>query len=179
MPYILSTSYCPRVNDISFIDRVSFLDLALTSLRNLKSADKKHWHHRPIYRVVPCFSLSELDRSSLGSGTMGSRRSQKRNGQHCWRSQQSQSPRQYLATRIRKVISPSSAVLTYGRSGRHFVYAYKYIMYYIHLLEALKDRDTLRLIAPKIRKASTVIVNHSKVWEYLCTTYLRVRALMT
>jgi hypothetical protein len=50
-------------------------------------------------------------------------------------------------------------------------------MYYIHLLEILKDRDTLRLIAPKIRKASTAIVNHSKVWEYLCTTYLRVSPL--
>jgi len=51
MPYILSTSYCPRVTDISFIDRNSFLDLALTTLRNIKSADKKHWHHRPICRV--------------------------------------------------------------------------------------------------------------------------------
>jgi hypothetical protein len=61
-----------------------------------------------------------------------------------------------------------------GRSGRHFVYAYKYVMYYIHLLDILKDRDTLRLIAPKIRKASASIVNHRKVWEYLCTTYLRV-----
>jgi len=60
------------------------------------------------------------------------------------------------------------------RSGRHFVYAYKYVMYYIHLLEILKDRDTLRLIAPKIRKASAAIVNHAAVWEYLCKTYLRV-----
>jgi hypothetical protein len=50
-------------------------------------------------------------------------------------------------------------------------------MYYIRLLEILKDRDTIRLIAPKIRKASTAIVNHSKVWEYLCTTYLRVPPL--
>lgn len=61
-----------------------------------------------------------------------------------------------------------------GRAGRHFVYAFKYVMYYIHLLESLKDQDTLRLIAPKIRKASASIVNHRKVWEYLCTTYLRV-----
>src|SRR5277367_5629086 len=60
-----------------------------------------------------------------------------------------------------------------GRSGRHFVYAFKYVMYYIHLLEVLKDGDTLRLIAPKIRKASSM-VSHRKVWEYLCTTYLRV-----
>lgn len=51
MPYILSTSYCPRVTDISYVDRNSFLDLVLTSFRNIKSADKKHWHHRPIYRV--------------------------------------------------------------------------------------------------------------------------------
>ena len=51
MPYILSTSFCPRVTDISYIDRNSFLDLVLTSFRNIKSADKKHWHHRPIYRV--------------------------------------------------------------------------------------------------------------------------------
>src|SRR5277367_6057452 len=64
-----------------------------------------------------------------------------------------------------------------GRAGRHFVYAFKYVMYYIHLLEILKDRDTLRLIAPKIRKASSSIVNHRKVWEYLCTTYLRVSTL--
>jgi hypothetical protein len=47
-------------------------------------------------------------------------------------------------------------------------------MYYIHLLEILKDLDTLRLIAPKLRKASTSILNHAKAWEYLCTTYLRV-----
>lgn len=65
----------------------------------------------------------------------------------------------------------------YGRAGRHFVYTFKYVMYYIHLLEILKDRDTLRLIAPKIRKASSSIVNHRKVWEYLCTTYLRVSTL--
>jgi hypothetical protein len=60
------------------------------------------------------------------------------------------------------------------RSGRHFIYAYKYVMYYIQLLEVTKDLDTLRLIAPKVRKASSSVVNHSKVWEYLCTTYLRV-----
>jgi len=53
MPYILSTSYCPRVTDISYVDRTAFLDLVLTSLRNIKSADKKHWHHRPMYRVLP------------------------------------------------------------------------------------------------------------------------------
>jgi hypothetical protein len=57
------------------------------------------------------------------------------------------------------------------------VYAYKYVMYYIHLLEILKDRDTLRLIAPKIRKATAAIVNHAVVWEYLCKTYLRVPIL--
>jgi len=60
------------------------------------------------------------------------------------------------------------------RSGRHFVYAYKYVMYYIHLLDLLRDREALRIIAPKIRKATSSIVNHSKVWEFLCTTYLRV-----
>lgn len=52
-------------------------------------------------------------------------------------------------------------------------------MYYIRLLEILKDRDTLRLIAPKVRKANSIVINHAKVWEYLCTTYLRVFHLLT
>ena len=64
MPYILSTSYCPRVKDISYIDRDWFLDLALTTLRNIKSADKKHWHHRPIYRVYLLVNVADPDRNA-------------------------------------------------------------------------------------------------------------------
>ena len=71
MPYILSTSYCPRMTDISYVDRNSFLDLILTTFRNIKSADKKHWHHRPIYRVHIWFVLTNLDRSSPGGRKMG------------------------------------------------------------------------------------------------------------
>jgi hypothetical protein len=175
MPYILSTSYCPRVTDISYIDRNSFLDLVLTSFRNIKSADKKHWHHRPIYRVrLPIWQVwlcRSLISWKLLDGIFKVRN---------WRWIISS------AERIKSKLSCQSGDQNLkgtahkngvdGRAGRHFVYAFKYVMYYIHLLEILKDRDTLRLIAPKIRKASVSIVNHTKAWEYLCTTYLRVPA---
>jgi len=47
-------------------------------------------------------------------------------------------------------------------------------MYYVHLLKELQDLETLRLITPKVRKASSLVVDHASVWEYLCTTFLRV-----
>jgi hypothetical protein len=98
MPYILSTSYCPRVTDISYIDHNSFLDLVLTTLRNIKSADKKHWHHRPIYRVLSPPGLTNLDRIPPRNSTLGARRCKDGNGQYCWRSEQGQSPCKYMAT---------------------------------------------------------------------------------
>ena len=114
MPYILSTSFCPRVTDISFIDRNSFLDLILTSFRNIKSADKKHWHHRPIYRVSPAHILSNLDCLFTRSSKVGYPWCQTGNGQHCGGSNQSQGCRKYLEDRIWEVPPPSVAFLTFA-----------------------------------------------------------------
>ena len=60
------------------------------------------------------------------------------------------------------------------RVGRHFVYTGRYVAFFVQLLSQLGDRASLEALAKRIRKKSGDFVNFAKIWQVVCTAYLKV-----
>lgn len=60
------------------------------------------------------------------------------------------------------------------RPGRHFVYAHKYTIFYVSLLEQLGDRATLEIVAKRVRKNSGGLWGYPQVWENTLRAYISV-----
>lgn len=60
------------------------------------------------------------------------------------------------------------------RPGRHFVYTGRYVSFFVRLLYQLNDRTSLEALAKKNRKRSVDFFNHTRIWEEVCTAYLKV-----
>ena len=60
------------------------------------------------------------------------------------------------------------------RPGRHFVYTSRYVSFFIQLATRLNDRLSLELLAKRTRKKPGDFFNHVKLWEEICTAYIKV-----
>jgi hypothetical protein len=60
------------------------------------------------------------------------------------------------------------------RPGRHFVYTSRYVSFFVRILSKLSDRNNLEALARRVRKKSGDFFNHAKIWEEVCTAYLKV-----
>lgn len=61
------------------------------------------------------------------------------------------------------------------RGGRHFVYTTRYAYFFIQLLTQLKDRANLEMLIRRMKKKPHDFLNHVKLWEDICATYIKVR----
>jgi hypothetical protein len=60
------------------------------------------------------------------------------------------------------------------RSGRHFVYTTRYLRFFVHILVQLGDRDSLELLAKRLRRKNHEFFDHTKLWHETCLSYLRL-----
>lgn len=65
----------------------------------------------------------------------------------------------------------------FERPGRHFVFTTRYVYFFVALLDQLDDRASLDQLLRRVRKKQGDFINHTKLWEDICLTYARVRAL--
>jgi hypothetical protein len=61
------------------------------------------------------------------------------------------------------------------RGGRHFVYTARYASFFTKLLDQLDDRANMELLLRRVRKKPQEYLNHGKLWEDMCSTYIKVR----
>ena len=60
------------------------------------------------------------------------------------------------------------------RAGRHFVYTSRYVQFFVVLLLKTNDKESIEMLARRIRKKSGEFVNHEKIWQDVSWAYLKV-----
>ena len=123
----------------------------LDILKKLSVADKQNWHHRIIARSAHVIYDGERN----VAGALGAK--------HEFTQQV------FTKTMTYQVWKPE-----YERPGRHYVYTGRYVLFFAHLLDQLKDRANLDQLVRRVRRKQTDFIDHPAIWESLTTTYVRL-----
>ncbi|CCE61705.1 hypothetical protein TPHA_0B00330 [Tetrapisispora phaffii CBS 4417] len=138
-------------NSISIdYQKKSFYKKSIEFLRIIQQSDKRKWHHRPTYRISKILfeDFGDLNGAIKEIETMMSLKTMNKNLINIWKPD-------------------------FERPGKHFVYTYQYITFYIDLLFIKKDHISIGLIAKKIRRFSSGMAYSSEVIKKSVTTYIR------
>ncbi|ETN44207.1 uncharacterized protein HMPREF1541_10758 [Cyphellophora europaea CBS 101466] len=123
----------------------------LNILKKLSSADKANWQHRIINRAAHIIYDSEQSMP----GALGAK--------HEFTQQV------FTKTMTYQVWKPE-----FERAGRHYVYTGAYVTFFAHLLDQLNDRANMDQLVRRVRRKYTDFIDHTKIWENLCVTYVRL-----
>ncbi|KAG4304406.1 hypothetical protein PORY_002116 [Pneumocystis oryctolagi] len=149
--YLQETVYNDNISEYEIsMTKDDIIEMCLSVLKRIRFADKKHWHHRPVFRCAKILeSQSKIQSAKDELETLFSIRTFGKAVINIWRPD-------------------------FERPGRHFYYAKKYTLYLIKLLEETNDRDGLKILLKRLRKASSSIYHHRYVWDKLCNIYLNL-----
>ncbi|CAI2186970.1 5099_t:CDS:10, partial [Funneliformis geosporum] len=132
--------------DINIPEYRHAYDLICSKLEDIRKADKNKWHHRPIFRharlIYHVEQKPEIAKSIL-------------------------SPLFHLKLTSKTFMNVWKP--EFERSGRHFVYVHKYILFYMKLAKVTLDVDTLNKISEKLRKASNIVLKDEIIQTKLAT----------
>lgn len=129
-------------------------DYILKVLKVLRSADKSNWHHRMTARAARI----HYGDPSPGDVYMAALTAKSEFSQQI-----------FTKTMQLQVWKPE-----YERLGRHFVYTTRYTLFFIQLLIETNDRAGMEALARRVRRRNHEFFEHTKLWQTLCLTYLRV-----
>ena len=122
----------------------------LQILKFLGQADKSNWHHRiPLRAAHVIYDDNERDLAAA----LGAKHELTQNI--------------FTKTMTLQVWKPENE-----RAGRHFVYTTRYVSFFIRILYQLNDRTNLDMLARRIRRKPSDYLNHGKLWDAVCGTYL-------
>ena len=132
----------------------------LSVLKTLRSADKSNWHHRMVARAAQIIyndSDSRADASgpSQNLGAIGAKHEL--------------TQQMFTKTMVLQVWRPEAE-----RPGRHFVYTARYTRFFVNILEQLKDRSNLEMLARRVRRRPHDVYEHGLVWQDICNAYLKL-----
>lgn len=120
----------------------------INMLRYLLTADKKKWHHRPRYRIAKIL-FEDFDDPSAALDEMESVMSVKsahKNLVNIWKPD-------------------------FERPGKHFVYTYQYVMFYLDLLFCKRDFNSIGRVCKKIRRFGSGMAYVNKATEHALMLY--------
>lgn len=159
MPYeaacklLQAQPYGPRKGDPFVIENDGDWEIfILACFRQLRNADKPHWHHRMIARVANIlYDESKLDYVQASAARIEFRESI------------------FTKSMSMQVWKPEAE-----RPGRHFVYMQRYALFMTKLLFIINDKTNMELLAKRVRKRGVDYFNFSDVWNECCTVYLKL-----
>ncbi|ORZ21045.1 hypothetical protein BCR41DRAFT_30554 [Lobosporangium transversale] len=128
--------------------------LLCEGLARIRHADKRHWHHRPVFRqaCILYYIYHDAERAKAEMLSLFQIKSNQK-------------------TLVSSVWKPE-----FERSGKHFIYVGEYTKFLIILAKETQDVDTLNSLARKIRRATGLLLDLKEVWELLYDSYLAVLA---
>lgn len=132
----------------------------LAVLKNLRAADKSNWHHRMVARAAQIVYDDSDPRADAGGpsqnlGAIGAKHEL--------------TQQMFTKTMVLQVWRPECE-----RAGRHFVYTARYTRFFVRILEQLKDRTNLEMLARRVRRRPHDVFEHGLVWQDICNAYLRL-----
>ncbi|OQV03409.1 hypothetical protein CLAIMM_08457 [Cladophialophora immunda] len=149
--YLQASRYAQGVPLSEDQEGVDWVPYMLDILKKLGHADKSNWHHRITDRAAHVI----YDDEPNAAGALGAK--------HQFTQQI------FTKTMTMQVWKPE-----FERPGRHYVYTGRYISFFVHILEQLNDRGNLDALVRRIRRKTTDFLDHTKVWEDVATTYVRL-----
>ncbi|CBX91085.1 hypothetical protein IAQ61_002548 [Plenodomus lingam] len=123
----------------------------LAVLKALRTADKSSWHHRIISRSAHIIYEEGKD-TQLAS-----------------QAKHELTQQMFTKTMAVQVWKPENE-----RPGRHFVYTTRYTRYFLELLDLTTDKANFEALAKRVRRKQTDFFEHQKLWQDLCSRYLRL-----
>ncbi|KAF9576299.1 Histone transcription regulator 3 [Mortierella alpina] len=138
--------------DLQKSERLRAFRLLCEALARIRHTDKRHWHHRPVYRQawILYHIYHDVERAKAEMLSLFQIKSN-------------------LKTLVSSVWKPE-----FERSGKHFVYVGEYTKFLIVLAKETKDVETLNSLARKIRRAQGLLLDLKEIWELLYESYLSV-----
>lgn len=138
-----------EVEEVS--SKKEFYDVTVTALKQIDASDRKNWQHRAKYRLARVLydEYKDVDGAAVIMSNFISLKSVNKQLVLIWK--------------------PEAE-----RPGKHFLYTYQYIRFYIELLKAKKDINSLITMMPKLRRSSSIMVNLYSAWEFLCSTICKM-----
>lgn len=128
-------------------DLGEFYASALATLYKIRNGDKKRWHHRPTYKISNI--LHKVYKNTAQAveemGSLFTLRNNHKNPIMIWKPD-------------------------LERPGEHYKFVYEYVIYFTDLLREKKDSDSLMVLAKKIRKFQSGMINHHEAWEHLSSS---------
>lgn len=151
--YLDKTQYRDEKN-IDFSNNTSEKDkvygICISTLAKIRANDKRKIHHRPTYRIAKIYDeCGEIDKAKDEIGVFFQMKSNSKTPIHIWKTD-------------------------FERPGQHFIYVKQYVTYFITLLERTGDLNAFGVMSKSLRKFVSGIIDHSQVWELLCTAISRV-----
>ncbi|SCU80649.1 LANO_0B00782g1_1 [Lachancea nothofagi CBS 11611] len=114
----------------------SFYEKTVSLLRALIALDKMKWHHRPKYRIAKILyeQFHDLDGAIAEMDEVMFVKSSNKSLVNIWKPE-------------------------FERPGKHFIYTYQYVMFYLDLLFCRNDFSNIALVAKKLKKFGAGMVN--------------------
>ncbi|KAF9354020.1 Histone transcription regulator 3 [Mortierella sp. AD094] len=142
----------PTEEDARKKEKLHAFRLLCEGLARIRHIDKRHWHHRPVFRQASIlyYVYHDVDRAKTGMLSLFQIKSN-------------------LKTLVSSVWKPE-----FERSGKHFIYVGQYTKFLIVLAKESNDVETLNSLARKIRRATGLLLDLKEIWELLYDSYLAV-----
>jgi hypothetical protein len=143
------TSYAQNVSGPE--DASDWQRYILAVLKSLRATDKSSWHHRIIARSAHTIYDEVQDTAAA----------------HAAKHELALAI--FTKTMAVQVWKPENE-----RPGRHFVYTTRYTRFFFELLDLTGDRSSFEALAKRVRRKQTDFFEHQKLWQDLCSRYLRL-----
>lgn len=145
-----------RLDDSLAVDyqKKVFYEKIIKLLNFLIASDKRKWHHRPRYRIARILfdEFNDADGALNEMGGVMSIKSAHKNLVNIWKPD-------------------------FERPGKHFVYTYQYVIFYLDILFSKKDYNSIGLVCKKIRRFGSGMAYVNKASEHAVMLYTQcVRA---
>ncbi|CCH42561.1 Histone transcription regulator [Wickerhamomyces ciferrii] len=126
--------------------KISIDDMIISGLKKINQIDKKKWHHKHRYRLSRIyFDVGNADLAYQEIEALIVLKSTNKNLVSIWKPE-------------------------FEPPGKHFVYTYTYILYYIKLINHFADFHKLLLFTKKLRRYGSGMVNLVEAWDFSCLT---------
>ncbi|GAV52378.1 hypothetical protein ZYGR_0AG03690 [Zygosaccharomyces rouxii] len=128
--------------------RKFFYQKIVKLLNFLLSVDRKKWHHRPRYRIAKIYfeDFEDVDTAITEIEIVMSVKSAHKNLVNIWKPD-------------------------FERPGKHFVYTYQYVMFYLDLLFCKNDFNSIGRVCKKIRRFGSGMAYVNKAIEHALMLY--------
>ncbi|KAI7821583.1 hypothetical protein BC939DRAFT_206375 [Gamsiella multidivaricata] len=144
----------PTEEDFQKKHKLHAFRLLCEGLARIRHTDKRHWHHRPVFRQawILYHIYHDVERAKAEMLSLFQIKSN-------------------LKTLVSSVWKPE-----FERSGKHFIYVGEYTKFLIVLAKETSDVETLNSLARKIRRAHGLLLDLKEIWELLYDSYMSVLA---